>query len=753
VAEEIRLKQQETSLYEVIDLLWRRRTVILVCLAGVLLPIIIANVTLPPVYESQTTIIFEQSREPIASFDVSDAFSRKSYIVNQIEEIKARTLAEDVASQLDEQTAAELLNDSHHELSPRQRQDLLAQRVKKGITAEPIRDSDVILIKFQGPTPRSSSLVVNLVAQAVRNRSAQVKREQALSTRKFIEDQMPAVEASLSRAEEAIKSFKAGNRVVSLSDEAREVMARLTEIDKLYAATVTQKIGLEKRLEAIYAKLDYRLETNSGPSRLTAGAVADSLRKRLLDLQMEATQLSIKGYPPEHPQIATLNRRIDVTKAKLSEELYNITRDNRPEPMPEMSSLLAQIPPLQIELISIEARERGIRQFIDSYEASLAKLPYKELELTRLLRAKDVNENIYKMLLEKFEEAKITEAGKIGNVRVIDPAKEPLRPIKPRKALNLLIGLVVGLVLGVGLSFFLDSLDNSVKTAEEIENTYGIPVLGLIPNIQDQAGRGHRKNGEDEIMRISSTLVTKYTPRSPVSEAYRAIRTNIQFSKIDAPLKSLVVTSAAPSEGKSTTAANLAFTTAMAGARTLLIDADLRRPVVHSLFGLEREPGMTNILVERLPLEQVIKPSGVENLDILTCGAIPPNPSELLGSQRMRALVAQLKGRYDLVIFDSPPAITVTDTAVLSSQVEGVVMVILSHGTDRRALARAKNLLTNVGANILGAILNRIDLSGIGSSYDYYYHYHYYYYSDEDPKSGKRRRLWDLLMNRKRKER
>jgi len=328
---------------------------------------------------------------------------------------------------------------------------------------------------------------------------------------------------------------------------------------------------------------------------------------------------------------------------------------------------------------------------------------------------------------------------------VIAPAKEPLSPIKPRKALNLLIGLVVGLVLGVGLSFFLDSMDNSVKTAEEIETNFGIPVLGLIPSIQSEGPRKKKRNGRDEISKIASTLVTKYTPRSPISEAYRAIRTNIQFSKIDAPLRSIVVTSAAPSEGKSTTVANLAFTTALAGAKTLLIDADLRRPVVHSLFGLEREPGMTNILAERLAPEKVIKPSGVENLDILTCGAIPPNPSELLGSQRMKELVQQLKAKYDLVLFDSPPVITVTDTAVLSNQVEGVVLVVLSHGTDRRALARAKSLLSNVNANILGSILNKIDLTGIGSSYDYYYHYHYYYYSDDGQNVKRKGRFWDIL--------
>lgn len=745
MAAEQNIKPQETSLYEVIDLLWRRKTLILVCLAGILLPIIIANFTLPPVYESQTTIIFEQSREPIAAFDVSDAFSRKSYIVNQIEEIKARTLAEEVAQKLDPETAAEILKDQGQGMSEQGKLQLLAQRIKKGISAEPIRDSDVILIKFQGPTPASAARAVNLVAETVKERSSKVKREQASSTRKFIEAQLPAVEAGLAKAEDAIKGFKSRNQVVSLSDEAREVLSRMTEIDKMYAGTVTQKMALEKKLEAIYSKLDYKADFSDGGSKMTSGAVADSLRKSLLSLQIEATQLSIKGYLPEHPQIHKLNKQIEATKNKLVEELANISKGGQAKPMPEMSDLLAQIPPLQIELISLEARELAIRDFSSGYESDLSKLPYKELELTRLLRAKDVNENIYKMLLEKYEEAKITEAGKIGNVRVIDPAKEPLSPIKPRKALNLLIGLVVGLVLGVGLSFFLDSMDNSVKTAEEIETNFGIPVLGLIPSIQAEGNRKKKRNGQDEISKIASTLVTKYTPRSPISEAYRAIRTNIQFSKIDAPLRSIVITSAAPAEGKSTTVANLAFTTALAGAKTLLIDADLRRPVIHSLFGLEREPGMTNILAERLPPEKVIKPSGVENLDILTCGAIPPNPSELLGSQRMKELVNQLKGKYDLILFDSPPVITVTDTAVLSSQVEGVVLVVLSHGTDRRALARAKSLLTNVNANILGSILNKIDLTGIGSSYDYYYHYHYYYYSDDGQKVKRKGRFWDIL--------
>ena len=302
--------------------------------------------------------------------------------------------------------------------------------------------------------------------------------------------------------------------------------------------------------------------------------------------------------------------------------------------------------------------------------------------------------------------------------------------------------------MGVGLSFFLDSLDNSVKTVEDIEHNFELPVLGLIPAIHSDGGKNGRKNGGDEVARISATLVTKYTPRSHVSEAYRSLRTNIQFSRIDDPLKTVVISSAAPSEGKSTSAANLAITTALSGIRTLLVDADLRRPVIHSLFGLEREPGLSNLLAERLPLEKVVRPSGIENLSILTCGAIPPNPSELLGSQRMRDLIKLLSQQYDLVLFDSPPVITVTDTAVLSPQVDGLVLVVKSHTTDKRALTRAKTILSNLKANILGVVLNKIELSGLAGSYDYYYHYNYYYTDDGAKKQhGRKPKWWNILKS------
>ena len=744
--QDVKTRTSESNIYELIDLLWRRRLLIIACLLGVVLPIALANFTMPPVYEAQTTIIFEQSREPLPSFDISEAFSRKSYIVNQIEEIKSRSLAEEVVRLLDPEHSLLLLRGRDRSLNPERQNYRLTQIIKKSISAEPIRDSDVILVKVQGPTPEAASNIANLVAEVIKERSASVKREQASSTRKFIEAQLPSVEATLNTAEEAIKNFKSQNQVVSLSDEGKEILSRATEADKQMIAASTERQSIEGRLTAIYDQLKAQGALTESSLPLSAGSMADSLRSNLLNLQMEIIKLQVKGYAPDHPQIKNLNAQIDNVKSRLLEELQKTTQKNRLSPMPQIQSLLDQIPPLEIQMATASAREAALKAILSQYDFGLSKLPNKELQLARLLRAKEVGESVYRLLLVKHEEAKITEAGKIGNVRVIDRAQPPQFPIKPRKALNLAIGLVVGLTLGVGLSFFLDSMDNSVKTVEDIEHSFELPVLGLIPGIHSDGGKNGRKNGSDEVARISATLVTKYTPRSHVSEAYRSLRTNIQFSRIDDPLKTVVISSAAPSEGKSTSAANLAITTALSGIRTLLVDADLRRPVVHSLFGLEREPGLSNLLAERLALEKVVKPSGIENLSILTCGAIPPNPSELLGSQRMRDLIKLLSQQYDLVLFDSPPVITVTDTAVLSPQVDGLVLVVKSHATDKRALTRAKTILTNLKANILGVVLNKIELSGLAGSYDYYYHYNYYYADDgAKKKRGRQHKWWNIL--------
>jgi capsular exopolysaccharide synthesis family protein len=245
------------------------------------------------------------------------------------------------------------------------------------------------------------------------------------------------------------------------------------------------------------------------------------------------------------------------------------------------------------------------------------------------------------------------------------------------------------------------------------------------------------KMGPMEGRKIEARLITHLDPKSPISEAYRTLRTNLQFSKVERKLRSILITSSGPKEGKSTTAANLAIAMAQTGNRTVLIDGDLRRPVVHSIFGLEKDNGITNLMMDTIPYSSLAKDTFLENLKIVTSGILPPNPSELLASQKMQNLLNKLQEDYDIIIIDSPPVIAVTDAAILSTKVDGTILVVSSGQTNREALARAHVLLDNVDTRFLGVLLNNVDVESMYGSYYYYYYYHYY----SKPGQKKKRRV------------
>ncbi|MCD6290190.1 MAG: polysaccharide biosynthesis tyrosine autokinase [Anaerolineae bacterium] len=269
-------------------------------------------------------------------------------------------------------------------------------------------------------------------------------------------------------------------------------------------------------------------------------------------------------------------------------------------------------------------------------------------------------------------------------------------------------------MIALGAVFLIEYLDDTVKTPDEVNQLVGLPTLGTVIRFRSADGRNR--------------LVTAQDGRSPVSEAYRTLRTNLQFSTVDVPLRTLLVTSSNPYEGKSTTAANLAVVMAQAGFSTIIVDTDLRRPILDKIFGVPRNVGVANaLLTSELDINNYLYDTGVENLRILTCGPkLPPSPSEILGSQRMRNLIEQLKQAADVVLFDSPPVLVAADAAVLASQVDGVLVVIDAGTTRREAVREAIGQLTKVGANLLGAVLNRLSTKGSGQ-----YYYYYYYYSED----------------------
>jgi non-specific protein-tyrosine kinase len=287
-----------------------------------------------------------------------------------------------------------------------------------------------------------------------------------------------------------------------------------------------------------------------------------------------------------------------------------------------------------------------------------------------------------------------------------------------------LLAAVVGAMLAVGVAFLVEYLDDTIKTPDDVSRVSGLSTLGAIARSREAAEGPGRQ------------LIARLHSKAPEAEAYRTLRTNIQFCSVDKPVRTLLVTSAMPTEGKSTTAANLAVVMAQTGQRVVLVDTDLRRPVMHKVFGVPNNTGLTTALLagEKVSLDGQLQPTEVENLSLLTSGPIPPNPSELLGSQRMAHLVEQLSDEADLVIFDSPPVLAVTDAAVLGRQVDGVLLVVDAGETREPALAQATAELQKTGATVLGAALNKLDTRRGGY---YYYYYYYYYYTDEE---GQRKR-------------
>jgi capsular exopolysaccharide synthesis family protein len=267
----------------------------------------------------------------------------------------------------------------------------------------------------------------------------------------------------------------------------------------------------------------------------------------------------------------------------------------------------------------------------------------------------------------------------------------------------------------------------------------GFSVLGSIPFISPQKVASHAKDQNGDILKIESRLITHFAPKSPISEAYRTLRTNLQYSKADRPIKTILVTSSGPGEGKSTSVANLAITFAQMGSKTLIIDTDLRRPVLHAIFDQSRTTGLTNILIGKTTLQEVVRSTKIENLDLLVSGTLPPNPSELLASAAMEKLLKTITDRYDIVLFDSPPVIAVTDAAVLARKLDGIVLVVKSGETSRDAILRSRVLLENVNAHIFGVMLNGVKSDHMYGSYYYYYH-HYYYYGDGKHRKRKSRK-------------
>ncbi|CAN5424498.1 hypothetical protein BH10CHL1_BH10CHL1_06940 [soil metagenome] len=380
---------------------------------------------------------------------------------------------------------------------------------------------------------------------------------------------------------------------------------------------------------------------------------------------------------------------------------------------------------------SLQGRIQDLSNQIEQKQVTVDKLsdshtPDEGIELNRLRNQLTQLQSTYTGYMQNLENINLMEVQSSDTISIVEPPQIPTTPIRPRIFNNTLLAMVMGAMLALGIVFLIEYLDDRIKTPQDVYNVIDIPLLGTIGRI---VLKRNKRPQNEQLTKLEQSLITILEPRHPTTEAYRSLRTNLQFSSIDSALDSLLITSASPGEGKTTTAANLAIVIAQSGRSVLLVDADLRKPRQHQFFNLSQSPGLTEALIASdVAPSNYVRATLVPNLSVLTSGKIPPNPAELLGSHRMQQLIEQLHADADLIIFDAPPVLAVTDAQVLASQVKGVLLVIDSEQTRRATLARAAEALLRTQTRLLGAVLNRLVHSPRGY---YYYDAYSNYYTDK----------------------
>jgi len=737
--------ESQLSLTDYLRIAYRGRWIIIISFIIVFMVTLYFTFTNPNVYEAFTTVLVESSESTQSQIFGAEMMGGASstMIPNQIEILKSRTLAERTIRELDISD----IRDSLSVFQPDEDGNLPTLRgmtgwLQNNLTMENRKGTDVIEIKFQAHSPFECTYIVNVVADEYKILNAEKSQGEVGDLRNFLEIQVGKKQEELNLAEDDLRDYLEKENVTSLDAETAKLVEQSANAETLLEqaqveldASQERKRSLTGQLEERRSSLGEDLSGISTPYILSLqnqlGEAVGERTKFMIAVEssQSASRISYEG------QLKAYDDRITALRQKLEEESKKIKSSGMVKDEFELSQgIITSILTTDTEIKAFAAKIRALRDVVRDYEGEMEKLPAQTLELARLQRQKMVQEQTYIMMLSKLEETKITQAGKSGNVTILDTAIEPYVPIRPNKRLNIMLGALIGLGLGLGIVFVREYFDNSIKNVEEVEKL-GFNLLGTIPSIDvESVEKKRKKKWENEGEEIESRLVTHLDPKSPISEAYRTLRTNLAFSRLDNSMKTILVTSAGPKEGKSTTVSNLAITLAQLGSKVVLVDSDLRRPVIHSIFGLEKDSGLTNFLMDSVSYEKVLQKSLLDNLSIVTSGIVPPNPSELLGSKAMEEFIEKLKNDYDVILFDSPPIIAVTDAAILCGRVDGVFLVVSAGSTNKDAIIRARSLLDNVDARVLGALLNNLEISSAyGSSYYYYYHY----YQGAHPKKGK----------------
>ena len=725
------LPTQESVLREYFRILRKRLWVVVTCVAVIVGAIAIATLRSTPIYEASGSIAINKPDSMFLNFKDAQGGGGMSYddptdLDTEAHILRSDLLALQVMRTLNmdkDQTSASTglqTTDSLNPDSPKMTELLGGFKNRLNVSLEP--NTRIIQIRYRSPNPDRAAQVVNTLMHTYVEQNFKTRFESTMQASDWLSKQLVDLQIKVETSQEKLVKYQKEHDILGIDEKQNIITSKLDELNR--GLTAAEADRMEK--ESIF-RLVQNNDTDAGSAAAIGNSVSqtsganttsfllEKLREQEADLKIQVAQLSTQ-FGPSYPKVAQLNSQMKEVDTQIQAELRKVTSRLRGDYMASLQ------------------REQMLHEAMEKQKQEANKLNESAIEFSLLKRDLESNRTLYEGLLERLKEAGVTAGLKSNNFRIVDAARKPTVPAEPNIPRNLTFALALGLTTGVGLAFVMEALDNTVRTPEQAQAISALPSLGMIP-LGSLIGEVGAPRLTVATSKETVELVTQARPQSQMAESYRALRTSLLLTSLGAPPKVILVTSALPQEGKTTTSMNTAIVLAQKGSRVLLIDADLRRPSVHKALGMGPRTGLSNVLTGSAQLNQaIVRSTLIPTLYIMTAGTPPPNPAELLASSNMRDVLNELREQYDHIVIDTPPTLSVTDAVLLSTNADSVVLVIRSGQTTRQALRRARDLLVRVNARIAGVLLNAADLK----SADYYYYYEYrgkygnrYYTADE----------------------
>lgn len=590
-------------------------------------------------------------------------------------------------------------------ISPENLQSILIGIFKGNLQVEVLRNSRIVTVSFESPDPRLAANAVNALVDNYQDYNYHKNYEATRKASGWMEQQLDELKAKVEKSQQALVDYERQNNIVNVNDKQNVQEAKLADLSK----ELTDAHADVVRTESLYNVA----RTNGDQiSTLVSNDLLSHLEEKYSEIKSQYVDARAQ-FGPNFPKVMRLKDQMDDLKAQVDAERNRVVARYRGEYTAAME------------------REKLLTGSLNDQKGEMGRLNQLLIEHNILQHDFQTNQQLYESLQQRLKDATLSSGLRATNVHMVDPARPPMGPIRPRKFFNITIGLMVGIILGVTLAFVKEALDDSIKSIGQIERYLSTSALAVIPLARSQRHRprlpGAGGNGSTDRRDVELTLLRR--PASELAEAYRAMRTAILLSTSPRPPQVIVMTSAQPSEGKTCTSINLALALAQRRVRVLIIDADFRKPGVGQAMGVSNDRGLSSVLKGELSFDEaVMQTEALSNLWVLPAGPAPTNPTDLLSSPDMGKLLNELRGRFEHVVVDSPPVLLMTDATVLSILSDGVVLVVEGGVTPMGAVLRGHRIIENAGGKILGVVLNKVDVRR-GTYYGSYYGYGRGYYN------------------------